>query len=225
MFTPEDHARVAALYRSAIDTGRNLDFECRMVRADSVNRWLHCRGLPYTAADGERTRWYLLLTDIDERKRAEDSLRASENDLALIIETIPGLVWCASPDGSITYVNRRILTHMGTTLEAVKNGGWADFLHPEDRDRVVEAWLHSVATGESYGVQARFRKSSGDYVWFQTLSQLGCDDEGHRTRWFGLLVDINDMKLGRRGIAKHTEQAGSRDAGRNRKRAIRFDRT
>jgi PAS domain S-box-containing protein len=191
---PEDRPRIVSQWAHSIETGKELDVEVRLSRANNVYRWTNFRHVPLRSEDSQVLRWYCLITDIDERRRAEDALRASESDLALIIETIPGLVWCAAPDGSITYVNRRMLAHMGAAFEAVMDGGWADFLHPDDRDRVVKVWAHSVATGEPYSVQARFRKSSGDYPWFQSLSQLGRDEEGHPTRWFGLLVDVNDMK-------------------------------
>ena len=55
------------------------------------------------------------IRDISERKQAEEALRASERDLSLIIETIPGLVWCAAPDGELNYLNQRILDYTGTS--------------------------------------------------------------------------------------------------------------
>ncbi len=48
------------------------------------------------------------IRDISGRKQAEEALRASERDLSLIIETIPGLVWCAAPDGELNYLNQRL---------------------------------------------------------------------------------------------------------------------
>jgi PAS domain S-box-containing protein len=47
------------------------------------------------------------IRDISERKQAEETLRARARDLSLIIETIPGMVWCADPDGELNYLNQR----------------------------------------------------------------------------------------------------------------------
>lgn len=60
------------------------------------------------------------IRDISGRKRVEEALRASERDLSLIIETIPGLVWCAAPDGELNYLNQRLLGYTGTSA-----GAWA----------------------------------------------------------------------------------------------------
>ena len=129
-----------------------------------------------------------------ERKNAEDKLRASERDLSSIIETIPGLVWCAAPDGELNYLNRRILDYTGTSPDAWAQLGWKNFLHPEDAERTAQAWAHAVATGEPHRTQCRFRRSDGVYRWFQVLGQAACDTAGRVLRWYGLLIDIDDRK-------------------------------
>jgi PAS domain-containing protein len=55
------------------------------------------------------------IRDISGRKQAEEGLRVSERELSLIIETIPGLVWCAAPDGELNYLNQRLLDYTGTS--------------------------------------------------------------------------------------------------------------
>src|SRR5579872_371668 len=129
-----------------------------------------------------------------ERKRAEDKLRASEQDLSSIIETIPGLVWCAAPDGELNYLNRRILDYTGTSSDAWARLGWTNFLHPDDAEPTAQAWARAVATGQPYQTQCRFRRSDGVYRWFQVLGQAARDSAGQVHRWYGLLIDIDDRK-------------------------------
>jgi PAS domain S-box-containing protein len=129
-----------------------------------------------------------------ERKRAENKLRASERDLSSIIETIPGLVWCAAPEGELNYLNRRILDYTGTSSDAWAQLGWKNLLHPDDREATVQAWAHAVATGEAHQTQCRFRRSDGVYRWFQVLGQAARDSAGKIFRWYGLLIDIDDRK-------------------------------
>jgi hypothetical protein len=134
------------------------------------------------------------IRDISERKRAEEALRASERDLSLIVETIPGLVWCAAPDGELNYLNQRLLDYTGTSPDAWAQLGWTNLLHPDDAESTAQAWAHAVATGQPHEAQCRFRRSDGVYRWFQVLGQAARDSEGGVVRWYGLLIDIDDRK-------------------------------
>ena len=134
------------------------------------------------------------IRDISERKRAEDALRTSERDLSLIIETIPGLVWCAAPDGELNYLNQRLLEYTGTSAGAWARLGWKSLLHPDDAEPTVHAWSRAVATGQPLEVECRLRRSDGAYRWFRALGEAARDSGGGVTRWYGLLIDIDDRK-------------------------------
>ncbi len=72
---PDDLPRVIAAFTSSIETGHPYDSEHRCRRADGVYRWFQVRALPVRDAEGRIISWYILFTDIDERKRAEDRLQ------------------------------------------------------------------------------------------------------------------------------------------------------
>ncbi len=72
---PDDLPRVVATWTCSVESGEPYDLEERLRRADGVYRWFYCRILPIRDSDGHVIRWYGLLTDIDERKRAERRLR------------------------------------------------------------------------------------------------------------------------------------------------------
>jgi PAS domain S-box-containing protein len=154
---------------------------------------------PAEVSFGEQTRdghkiFTGFIRDISERKLAEDKIRASERNLSLIIETIPGLVWCAAPDGQFNYLNRRILNYAGTSSDAWAQLGWTSFLHPNDAELTLQSWSRAVETGEPYDTQCRLRRSDGVYRWFRALGQAARDMDGQVTRWYGLLIDIDDGK-------------------------------
>jgi PAS domain S-box-containing protein len=75
---PDDLPRVVAAWTYSVDTGDAFDVDQRLRGADGAYRWFHVRGLPLRDAEGRIVRWYNLLTDIDERRRAEEKLRRSE---------------------------------------------------------------------------------------------------------------------------------------------------
>src|SRR5216684_1380663 len=68
--------------RAAEERLRRSERELRLRRSDSVYRWFNSRGTPMTDAEGGVVRWYALLTDIDDRKSAEDALRSTEARLS-----------------------------------------------------------------------------------------------------------------------------------------------
>lgn len=191
---PGDRERVAAEAARSAETGHPLNSEFRLRRADGVYRWFHTRTLPERDSQGRLVRWYGLVTDIEDRKLAEEALLASQRDLSSIIETIPALVWCAGPEGDLTYVNQRVLDYTGTTLDALARSGWLDFLQPDDVESTLRAWSGAVATGRQHDIQYRLRRSDGAYRWFHVLGQPVRDCDGHTTRWYGLLVDIDDRR-------------------------------
>jgi PAS domain S-box-containing protein len=191
---PEDRALVADRWRQSIETGDPYEADERVRRADGVYRWFHTRGLPIRDAGGRIVLWCLLLTDVEDRKRAEESLLERERDLSMIVETMPGLVWCAAPNGELDYVNQRILEYIGTNLQALAQAGWLNFLHPDDVQPTINAWSHAVDSGEPHDVQYRLRRFDGTYRWFHVLGEPARDKDGHTTRWYGLLIDIDDRK-------------------------------
>ncbi len=77
---PDDLPQVTATWRIAVETGRAYEVESRHRRADGVYRWFRVNGFPLRDRDGRISRWYVLQTDVDDRKRAE-ILFAGENRL------------------------------------------------------------------------------------------------------------------------------------------------
>jgi len=75
---PDCRAREIESWTQALETGRNHEAVSLYRRADGVYRWCQTRAFPMRDGDGGIARWFVLLTDIDERKRAE-ALIAGEN--------------------------------------------------------------------------------------------------------------------------------------------------
>jgi PAS domain S-box-containing protein len=98
---PDDRDGTAKAFYRAIETGESYNVIHRARRADGDYRWHHAQAEPMRDPDGTIIQWYGLLTNIDERKRAEDKIRLSEKELRALVETIPAFVGTASP-GRVT---------------------------------------------------------------------------------------------------------------------------
>jgi PAS domain S-box-containing protein len=186
---PDDLPRVIDAWRRSVETGQPHDLELRQRRADGVYRWFQSRALPARDTEGRITGWYMLLTDIDDRKRAEDALRASEQDFRLIVDTVPGLVWTMTANGEVELVNQQMLGYFGKTLEELKE--WTLFLHPDDRARVMAYWRSTTESGQAYEIEHRLQRADG---WFQARGLQQRDAQGRIVRWYNLLTDIDESK-------------------------------
>src|SRR5215467_4114252 len=115
-----------------LTSGEPDEIEARLRRHDGVYRWFLIRAQPFRDESGNIVRWYGTSTDIDDRKRAEEALLASERTLSLTINTIPALIHTARPDGYLDYFNRRWLEYLGCALVDVEGWNWTTWIHPDD---------------------------------------------------------------------------------------------
>src|SRR5450432_3391659 len=191
---PDDVPRVVAAFTHSITTGTPYDIEHRCRRADGVYRWFQVRALPVRDTTDRITSWYVLLTDIDDRKRAEDAIRASECDLSSIINTIPMLAWSARPDGFCDFLNQRWLDFTGVSAEQARGSGWGAAIHPDDVKGMLDSWQMALVAGQLADVEVRMRRFDGEYRWFLLRASPLRDESGKIVKWYGTNTDIDDRK-------------------------------
>jgi PAS domain S-box-containing protein len=113
----------------------------------------------------------------------ESALQESEQRFRRIVDTVPGYVCTLSAAGEVELVNRQVLEYFGKTPEELKNWATSDAVHPEDLPRVIDAWRHSVETGQPFVLELRQRRADGVYRWFQSRAFPARDTEGRITGW------------------------------------------
>ncbi|HEX8330953.1 MAG TPA: PAS domain-containing protein [Hymenobacter sp.] len=112
-----------------------------------------------------------------------------------LADMIPQLVWITDPEGFHTYFNQRWINFTGYDLAgSVGPDMWNNLLHPDDRQRARDIWGHSLATGDDYSIEYRFKAKDGSYRWFlgQALPRRG--DDGSIIAWFGTCTDIQEQR-------------------------------
>src|SRR5215469_9188579 len=199
---PDDLPRVIEVRKQSIETGQIYEVEHRCRRADGVYRWFQVRGLPVRDAENKVTAWYLLLTDIDDRKRAEEALRASELDARLSLDNMPAFFVRLSSDGVVEFVNRSFMQYFGKTLEEIKNWSTNDMIHPDDLAHVIEVFGNSLSTGQPFDREYRLRRFDGVYRWFQTRANPVRSVDGRILHWNALARDIDDRKKAEEALNK-----------------------
>ena len=174
----------------------------RLRRADGQYRWIQSVGEPFLDSEGRVIHWYGLVTDIDDRKRAEDALRESELNFRLIVDTIPALVCTMTAKGEVELVNQQVLDYFGKTVEELKDWAFIGAVHEEDLDGVIAWWRHSVETGHPYDIEHRIRRADGVFRWFRVRGLPLKDTEDRIIRWYILLADIEDGKRSEEAVRK-----------------------
>jgi PAS domain S-box-containing protein len=188
---PEDMQTRNGKWLEMGDSGTPQEDEFRIRRADGVYHWFHARTRPLRDENGQIIRWYGLLWDIEERKRAEASLKASEHELRLMVASIPGMVLVADVDGRLEYANRRVQEFMGRSLEDLRERGCWEGIHPEDAGAIGREWSRCVSSGDTFHAVYRERRFDGEYVWADNRLMPLLDDKGHIVKWYGLITDVD----------------------------------
>lgn len=188
---PEDREAVLKERRRIMKTGEPLDVVYRRRRSDGVYRWFRVWVEPARDEHGKIVRWYSLLVDVHEQKMAQEALHKSEQQLRLLIDTMPALVWCATPTGEPFYLSKRLLDYSGLSSEEAGQAR-SKLIHPDDIPALLRAWKHSVESGRSFTTTYRLRRADGAYRWFEGRAEPWRDAAGAVIQWYGVNVDIDE---------------------------------
>lgn len=129
-----------------------------------------------------------------ERRRAEESLRESEDRFRLMAETVPSLLFTTTPQGECDYVNQRFYDYTGLPQGCELAREWPQAVHPDDLPVIDTRWKHSLDVGVPFECEYRLRGADGGYRWFVARSRPVRDGQGQITKWFGVATDIEDQK-------------------------------
>jgi len=134
----------------------------------------------------------------DTARRLRDlyaTLQSSEDRLRLVIDTIPTFAWTVLPDGSEDFVNRHWHEYSGLSAKESVGSGWEAAVHPSDLKRHLEKWRASLASGEPFENEVRYRRAAdGQYRWFLSRAVPLRDTRGKIVKWYGISTDIEDRK-------------------------------
>ncbi len=189
---PDDRDRVSEEAMEARRQKRDYATEFRIVLPDGTVKYVEGIIHHVISEEGELIELVGTNADVTKRKRAEQALRESEAKFRAAIDGIAGLVAIMAPSGELEAVNRPIVEYFGRTVEELKNWGTSDAVHPEDLPRVLESYKTSLATGTPFHHELRLRRFDGAYRWFENRGVPIRDESGPITRWYCLLVDIDD---------------------------------
>jgi len=202
---PEDALRVKEAFEALFKTGRGYDVECRVKGWDGAWIWVHARcvathekdGMLY--ADG-------LVTDITERKKTEESLRASEQRYRLLFDrNLAGVLRC-SLEGQVLECNEAFAKILGyESPRRVLALSTVDLYYStKERGALVQRLNEKKAITNH---EMRFRRSNGNPVWAIANVTLMEGDNRQNASIVATIVDITDRKNAEEDLRKAKEAA------------------
>ena len=125
---------------------------------------------------------------------APDLKNSADPDYRVLAETIPQMVFSASPSGSVEFVNQRATAYTGLSAEALRGSGWCQVVHPDDLEGYTDSYQSRVKSGEIFEGECRIADAAGNYRWFLTRCIPVRDAAGAILKWIGTCTDIDDRK-------------------------------
>jgi PAS domain S-box-containing protein len=123
-----------------------------------------------------------------------ENLRRSEQELRDVINAVPALIWRASPDGEVDFINERLQQFVGIPPEDLWGWNLQSVLHPDDRARFVAEWRAAVKDGRQNEDEVRVQRADGKYCWFLIRNVPLRNETGNIVKWYGTGIEIEDRK-------------------------------
>ncbi|MEH2051603.1 PAS domain S-box protein [Nostoc sp.] len=132
-------------------------------------------------------------TELQERKRAEATLRESEQRFRQMADTVPVLIWMAGLDKAYQYFNKTWLEFTGKTLEEEVGDGWAQRVHPDDLQDCLDTYINAFDARQHFQMEYRLERFDGKYRWILDTGTPRFTSEGEFLGYIGSCVDISDV--------------------------------
>ncbi|GLK83096.1 PAS domain-containing protein [Ancylobacter defluvii] len=193
----------------SLATGEPFSLRYRLRRLDGGYRWMSSRAEPLRNHAGEILHWYGVCHDIDDQARAEEALRLREQELKRLVDTVPAMIWCVTPDGEPSYINKRLADAVGVELSDLTGPDGSRSLadiHPEDMPAVEKALSQAFETGEPFCMTYRQRRTDAGFRWTEGRAEPLRSESGAIIRWYGVCVDVHDRVVAQRALQEREGQ-------------------
>ena len=175
-----------------------LECEYRIRDKSGGGRWISDRAIAQMDDQGRAIRLVGAITDITERKQADQALRESEQRLQQVLRGGDLGFWDADFETGHTAVNERWAEILGYTIDEIENGRqvWRDTMHRDDRVRMLKTGRRYRDGEEStYEGEYRVITKQGETKWLLTKgSAVQRNENGKATRMAGTVMDITERK-------------------------------
>ena len=146
------------------------------------------------------------LLDVTMRRKIENALRDSEENLRYTVELTPHIPWTANANGDMTFISPRWYQITGIQPTSSLKRNWIMGLHHDDRKATLACWQRSLATGDTFDVDYRVRCKDGEWRWYRARAYPRRNERDEIILWYGTLENIHDRKVAEAALQAKTQR-------------------
>ncbi len=204
---PEDRDRVMAAVKNHLEKNEPYNIEYRVRKKDGTYNYWWGRGNAVRDEKGNPYRWVGAITDVTERKRAEEALRESEKLYRTLIETSPDAIVLADTNTNFIMVNQVAVRLYGyQNAEEMIGKTFLNLIVPEEQPRLFEHFKETLQTGSSQEMECTSLKKDGSSFPVEVNASLLIDAQGRPKGTIAILRDITERKRAKEALRESEEQ-------------------
>lgn len=203
---PDDLPECLDRWNHSVTTGTLYEIEYRFRRHDSVYRWHLGRAVPVRDTNGQIVAWVGTATDIDDRKHFEEALKESEARFRSMADNAPVMIWVSGTDAQCNWFNQPWLNFTGRSMAEEVGDGWAQRVHPEDKEPCLNVYLKAFAARQRFEMEYRFQRADGEYRWLVDTGVPRFTPRGDFAGYIGSCIDITERKATEAALKQRAEE-------------------
>ena len=188
---PEDRETNIAQGKEQMNDGRQVLQSVNRYRCkDGSYKWISWNATPIL----DKGLVYASGRDVTQIKEVEAALRESQEQYQTLAKFSPVGIFRTDAKGNCLYVNERWCLSAGINKESALGKGWANSLHPEDKERILNTWQQALREKTSFEAEFRMIHSDGRVYWVlsQALPEIATD--GSIMGYVGSVTNITERK-------------------------------
>lgn len=190
---PEDAQPTVDEWTQCVADKRTFLFQHRVRRSDGEYRLCNIKAVPILDQQGDVREWVGVHSDVTDAKIARDAILQNEERYRDLISVITDIAWTADAEGRIVVPQPGWATYTGQTWEQYRNFGWANAIHPENREPLLQSWAVARDNRQIFESQGRLwcgARQAWRHFRVKAVPRLNAD--GSLREWVGATSDVEE---------------------------------
>lgn len=186
--------------------GRELPLTIPNEQGEIQEHWVNVNYFPHFDEFGKVKGILCDVHEVTDQIQAKKVLQKSEEQFRTLANSLPQIIWTATPDGYVDWYNDWWYKYLGLPPETKWDDEATSPMHPDDVVRTWPIWKESLTTGKTYYIEQRFKRGlDGQYRWHLVRGVPIKDENGKISKWVGANTDIHDHKVFVRKLEEERE--------------------